>query len=158
MSTGKSRSLTRATERRSVGTGRPPASPNGKLIAFIRDETRGPAFGEESVPRLFVIAPSGRGGAKRLTKVKALNPSWSPDGRFIAFDDGRRIGILRRKGATVRYIATGTDPAWSPEGITIAFEKRNDVWLVEPTGRRARLAVRDAQDPAWRPRTNLPGS
>jgi Tol biopolymer transport system component len=157
LSTGKIRSLTPRDREALGGDGLPAWSPNGKLIAFIRDETRGPAFGEESVPRLFVIAPSGRGGAKRLTKVKALHPSWSPDGRFIAFDDGRRIGILRRKGATVRYIATGTDPTWSPEGTTIAFEKSNDVWLVEPTGRRARLAVRDAQDPAWRPGTHHPG-
>ena len=135
------------------GDGLPAWSPNGKLIAFIRNETRGPAYGDpDSVPHLFVIAASGRGGARRLSKVTALNPSWSPDGRFIAFDDGRRIGILQRKGAVVRYVTRGTDPAWSPDGTTIAFVRNYNVWLAEPTGRRARLAVRNATHPAWRPR------
>ena len=118
----------------------PAWSPDGNLIAFVRG-----LFSD-----LYVITPNGR-GPRRLTTAEALNPSWSPDGRSIVFDDGRRIRAIGRRGGAVRFIATGTDPAWSPDGTTIAFVRNRNIWLVDRDGRRPRLFIRNATQPAWRP-------
>jgi dipeptidyl aminopeptidase/acylaminoacyl peptidase len=125
-------------------------SPDGNLIAFVRVGEAEPPEYVSHPPRLYVIASTGR-RAKRLATVKALNPSWSPDGRYITFDTGRRIGMVGRGGGAVRFITTGIDPAWSPDGKTIAFVRGRNVWLVDRNGQRARLAARNASDPVWRP-------
>jgi Tol biopolymer transport system component len=123
--------------------------PDGKLIAFVRQQV--PSLkGLRPGPRhLHVISPTGR-TAKQLTANEAINPSWSPGGKYIAFDDGKRIGIVRRQGGPARFIATGTDPAWSPDGAKIAFVRNRSIWLVGAAGQRPRLALRNAVDPAWR--------
>jgi dipeptidyl aminopeptidase/acylaminoacyl peptidase len=133
--------------------GDPAWSPDGALIAYeqeIPECAIDPDLNVVCPPRgLFVIAPTG-GKARRLTRMVGKNPSWSPDGRFIAFDDGRRIGIVGRRGGAVRFLAIGTDPAWSTDGDVIAFARNKDVWLVAPSGTRPRLAFRNAAEPAWR--------
>ena len=128
--------------------GKPAWSPDGRLIAFVSQ----PALyvGRKPGPRrLHVISPAG-GRARRLTDVEATNPSWSPDGKYLAFDDGRRVGTVGRSGGAVRFVATGTDPAWSPDGESIAIVRNGSVWLIDPAGRHARLAARNATSPTWR--------
>jgi Tol biopolymer transport system component len=127
----------------------PAWSPDGKLIAFVRLVTN--ASGAYTRGRhILVIAPTG-GAARRLEDADATNLNWSPDGKYIAFDDGRRIGIVARSGGPVRYIATGIQPAWSPDGSMIAYVDDGNVWLVDASRPRPRLAIRNATQPAWRP-------
>lgn len=149
IASGRRRFLTPAMH----SDGDPAWSPDGKLIAFEREYEEcdiDPNLEVVCPPDgLHVVAPTG-GRARRLTRMQAKNPTWSPDGKYVAFDDGRRIGIVSSSGSRVRFIATGTDPAWSPDGDVIALEKKNDVWLVQPNGKRPRLAFRNASDPAWR--------
>jgi Tol biopolymer transport system component len=162
VSAGRERMLTHAVfaAMYSLLGGAPAWSPDGKLIAFVQHP--GPPVGRPYQPdlpryrdpakqrRIFVIAPRG-GTARKLVDIEATHPSWSPDAKFIAFDDGHRIGIVGVNGGPVRFVATGTDPAWSPDGSTIAYVKGDNVWLVDLASGHARLVARHAWDPAWRP-------
>ena len=89
-------------------------------------------------------------------------PAFSPDGRWIAFDAGRKIGVVRTDGTGRRLLpAVATDatsPAWSPNGERIAFEAARstapqairDLYVVAADGSgRAKRVVRDAADPSW---------
>ena len=94
-------------------------------------ETRRPSH-------LYLVSRDG-GTPRQLTsgELSQNGPSWSPDGRTIAFvqDSTERsevrdqvkpsIYLLTVADASTRQLATGftesTDPAWSPDGRTIAF-------------------------------------
>jgi WD40-like Beta Propeller Repeat len=89
------------------------------------------------------------------------SPAFSPNGRWIAFDAGRRIAVVRTNGTGRRLLAAaGTDsgsPAWSPDGKRIVFDAARstaprairDVYTVAADGSgRAKRVVRDAADPS----------
>jgi Tol biopolymer transport system component len=76
-------------------------------------------------------------------------PSFSPDGRRIAFDSGRsgdaqEIWLADADGANPAQLTRGpgqwqASPRWSPDGRRIAFESRGeegytDVWTIEVAG------------------------
>ncbi len=60
-------------------------------------------------------------GIRRLTR--GLKPSWSPDGRRIAFHRfNGGISVINVDGSDERLVvADGANPAWSPDGQRIAF-------------------------------------
>jgi len=112
----------------------PAWSPDGKRLAFV-------SFADENEPRcpvascgpsgeLYVINADGR-GLTRLTRSRAddEHPTWSPDGRRIAFASGfglRTQGhapwlmvVSARGGRAVRIgrFAGVVDPSWSPAGV-----------------------------------------
>jgi Tol biopolymer transport system component len=107
-------------------------SPDGRRIVFT---VRG---GESST--IHVIEASG--GTPRALADNALNPEWSPDGRWIAYsapDPSDRtdydIWVMRPDGSHPRDVidATPTDwsPGWSADGGRIAFTGgRDDHWGV----------------------------
>jgi TolB protein len=79
--------------------------------------------------------------ARRLTKNPAIDttPSYSPDGKTIAFssdrDGGQQIYLSDVNGTNVRRISFGkgsySKPIWSPDGKTIAFTKiKNDQFFI----------------------------
>jgi len=62
------------------------------------------------------------GSPRKLRRLaRGSGPSWSPNGRQIAF--GRRgwVMIARVRGGSVRRLVRGTAPAWSPDARWIAF-------------------------------------
>src|SRR5207244_7729324 len=96
-----------------------------------------------------------------------FNPSWSPDGRRIAFEsflDGNwEIYVMDGDGKNVRNLtnapnAADQSPSWSPDGQWIAFQSNRsgvtDIWAMHPDGSQPINWTRgagNAQSPSWRP-------
>jgi TolB protein len=92
------------------------------LIAFVRTKLH-------KWSQIYVVRPDGS-GLRRLTHRRggAATPTWSPDGRQIAFissaADGPGHVFVKRLGGGVRKLTHGrdqwADPTWSPDGRFIA--------------------------------------
>jgi len=118
----------------------PVVSPDSKRLAFL---SRNPETGGID---LKVLGLSGGEPVRLATGVEGSEfPSWSPDGRFVAYAAGSplRIWIVSAAGGESRTIGpSGADyPMWSPDGRWIAFSIWTDssdpdqgAWLVSPEG------------------------
>jgi TolB protein len=145
----------------------PTLSPDGKRIAFVRDNE--------------VWLMNADGSDQRFLVRSGYNdprPVWSPNGRAIAFNSGGpgdcppgayRCGHLvavwtiridgtglRRHGASTRYAT------WSPNGRRLAYEAGVDPYgtahgirVENAGGTKARLIARFGTQPAWSPRGRL---
>jgi Tol biopolymer transport system component len=131
----------------------PQWSPNGQLVAF--------AIGNF----IHTIHPDGT-DADRISfdgLSDIASPTWSPDGKQLAFsaisDQGagkRQIYITRADGTGLRRItARGTSdlPAWSSRD-EIAFVRSGNVWAVRGTAPRTkarRITSHGGTRPTWSP-------
>jgi Tol biopolymer transport system component len=116
-----------------------------------------------------IVATSPAGtGTKRLTSSARFfdtNPTWSPNGKRIAFESTRlgdaNIFIVRSDGTHLRELtfpnAFDGDPAWSSKN-KIAFESdrtgNTEIWVVNPDGSGEEQLTTDQSfngDPAWSP-------
>jgi TolB protein len=114
---------------------------------------------------IFLVNAEGK-GARNLTQNKSENsyPSWSPDGKKIAFGSDRdgtmNVYVMDASGANVKQLTKGTEtcrgPTWSPDGKQIAFcrsgEDRSHIVVIDADGGNAkRIGQGDGWDPAWSP-------
>lgn len=90
-------------------------------------------------------------------------PTWSPDGQWIAFEDGLEILKVSRDGGpaqvVVEKLGDVADPAWSPDGKWIAFVLAGqypiyNIWVTDARGPEYGLLQVTADDesdwsPAW---------
>ena len=107
-------------------------------------------------PEIYVMDADGENQI-RLTRHAEEDkmPSWSPDGKKIAFVSMRNSGrnqiyVMDSIGENIRRITEGAfdlNPAWSPDGRTIAYDGREvgdenrKILLIAPDGtNRRRLA------------------
>ncbi len=74
------------------------------------------------------VVPAGGGDARRLTNGEhaSLAPSWSPDGKRLAFVQGSGVTVVGPKGRPLVRLTSGRavsvdPPSWSPDGRRLAF-------------------------------------
>jgi Tol biopolymer transport system component len=122
-------------------------SPDGSRIVFFRIDYSRP---EKVQTALFIVGVDGS-GLRRLTSwgLGGLRASWSPDGRWIVFDNDTRIWVVHPDGSGLEKILIDTggrpyrarQPAWSPDGTMIALSMRiledgehRDIYTMRPDG------------------------
>ena len=112
----------------------PSWSPDGKWIAFLsrRDQVR---FKHGITAEIYVM-DAGGGNPQRLTNNPHADycPSWSPDGKQIAFasvrDGNADIYVMDADGGNQKNLTNNPlydySPSWSPDGERIVFTARRD--------------------------------
>lgn len=119
---------------------RPALSPDGKRVAFQRNEGDGRY-------QIWLMDADG-GNAKRLTTGDAddRHPAWSPDGKTLAVDSGsdnkREIWLLDpgsgQRTQITKLGGIASFPSFSPDGARVAFYLYRgggtDVWTVARNG------------------------
>lgn len=118
---------------------------------------------------LYAISPSG-GTTVKLTHtptVSEVMPSWSPDGKRVAFvrygSGGAIDGIwtMNTTGSDLKAVPGtkgASDPAWSPDGKRIAYAKpvgtQREIYVADIDGTPATRLTHTAADdlhPTWSP-------
>lgn len=142
-------------------TGTQPATrsslPENGLIAFV-------ATGHELKRyEIYAVTPGGQGLVKL---ANGRDPSWSPDGRTLAFTAaGPRLSlqVVAADGSGPPRALDGPkdpeSPTWSPDGTRIAFVAENGVYVMHVRGkpRVSRIGGYDGPkscgdfDPSWSP-------
>ena len=122
-------------------------SPDGRRIAFVRDEERS-ANGHE-IPPLPAIYLFDVETGTVLRIADGMSPSWSPSGEWIAFydyqpgrddvrrgwyaDNANRVSVVHPDGTAPRVLVTfhrgeslNLPPVWSPDSDSILINKYHD--------------------------------
>ncbi|MFI5621594.1 amidohydrolase family protein [Streptomyces sp. NPDC051567] len=147
----------------------PAPSPDGRRLACLDLAGRllvvDPVRGTERV----LVTAMGGGGLPGA-------PSWSPDGRYLAFCDRGRLSLRFREGYNlVRIVGAddgsdrlysvaphtsisdryGCGPVWSPDGRHFAYVAESALWLLPvrpdgaPDGEPRQLTGEAADHPSW---------
>jgi Tol biopolymer transport system component len=113
-------------------------SRDGTKLAYLGGSMTNPG-------QIYVRDLTGRETAKLLktgTEGRDAFPTWSPDGRRIAFatkswDGHWSVSTIGIDGRHRRFLARGSSPAWSPDGRLIAYRGRcGRIRLRTPLGKR----------------------
>ncbi len=117
-------------------------SPDGTRIAFVSNHEKDPDRLENS--DVFVIESRAGAEPRKLTTFTGPDgrPSWSPDGRFIAYMQGDelkysaynlyKIAVVPSAGGEPRVLTAALDRAvqspivWSPDGKSLTFVVQDD--------------------------------
>ena len=125
----------------------PAMAPDGQRVAYHRIGAEG--------DRIWTTSVAG-GPPVRLTldEHPQESPSWSPDGAWVAYDQGGEISgsnpvsslVKMRVGARMPPVVITSDnifpysgPQWSPDGAWIAYNGRGGLSLVSPDGKSTRV-------------------
>src|SRR5581483_8090922 len=116
--------------------------------------------------------PASGGAAKRITDIyhDARQPSWSPDGKWIAFfayrDGGYDLWAIAPDGSNQHKLTWGPfddrEPTWSHDGTKIAFSSDRDnplgsdynIWVLDVASGQVRQLTKNPADdymPSWSP-------
>jgi Tol biopolymer transport system component len=153
---GRFRELARDT------SGDPVWSRDGSMLAYAQARQPRRRTCRECAD-IYVSAPDG-GSRLRLTRDgDNAFPSWSADGRRIAFDRCKDpnsgpcgIYVVSTNGGPPRRVTPanvdGVVPQWSPDGSEIVFHTTHGIFLIRPDGGGLRR-VGGSQDtaPSWSP-------
>ncbi|MGH2349560.1 MAG: S9 family peptidase, partial [bacterium] len=140
------------------GPGTQDATSDVKVITRVRYKNDGEGFWDGRYKHIFTVPASG-GIPQQLTagEFDHLDPTWSPDGRAIAFAANRTpegdftnitdIWVMDASGGNLRQLTSSkgpaATPAWSPDGQWIAYLGHDNaamgatntgLWLVPAAG------------------------
>jgi Tol biopolymer transport system component len=135
-------------------------SPVGGSIAFITQRFEGDLFFED----LWVTQVDSR--STSMIAPNAVDLSWSPDGREIAFvnqtDESSEVHVIGADGSGEKTLTDPSlfvfDVAWSPDGSRIAFSTAGTIFTISPAGDDLlRLSSGETSDqaPVWSPDGSL---
>ena len=130
----------------------PAISPDGSRLVF------GKAFVERVETWRLPLGDAAARASPLLTSTHSdMNPSYSPDGRFIAFHSTRsgasEIWVVNRDGTSPRRLTstnarTTATPRWSPDGGWIVYEStepgQSEVYTIRSNGGPAQRLTFDA--------------
>jgi hypothetical protein len=135
-------------------------SPDGKLIAFASARQRDENDRLIDDVDIYLMAADGTGVVRLTTTGSARQPTWSPDGRFIAYEydpypnGAGDIAIIDVSvgESSRRYLGLSSfdasEPVWSPDGSRIAFvDKAFDIRAVTPDGKSVTTLLKSAPSP-----------
>ena len=147
--------------------GQPAFSPGGSKLAYAA-----------SIGGVYVADADGSNPRPLALSTKATTPTWSPNGKRIAFLQRRSIVVANADGSSERVIASvsaapyGSVFVWSPDSKLIAFTRgpsnvvgnrpfASSIVVARADGGGQRVVLRRrsttfVQEPAWRPATTLP--
>ncbi|HEY0756558.1 MAG TPA: S9 family peptidase [Ktedonobacteraceae bacterium] len=116
---------------------RPRISPDGQRIAYVITEIDGRKHAYRSA---IWETPTEGGEARRLSAepANATDPSWSPDGRWLAFVSEREGEVSRKASAEQKKLGKG----------------KSQIWLLPTAGGEARQMTflpHGASSPTWSP-------
>jgi serine/threonine protein kinase len=131
----------------------PTWSPNGDRILLAATQQN---------KNRFIILNASNG--KVLSSIspgieQARLPAWSPNGKLIAFTDGKAIYTIPIDGGIPVTLTTAGhenySPAWSPDGVWITYQSdagraagHDEIWMLNPNGGNPRK-VTSTPDNAW---------
>jgi dipeptidyl aminopeptidase/acylaminoacyl peptidase len=147
-------------------------SPDGSRIAFVADSN------QHAIPiTLYVAKTSGKAAIRAVLPASnyrfITDPSWSPDGRWIAAgitvmhgstDADVAIWLMHPDGSGLHKLVSGVAPQWSPDGKWVSYigtaGMRSALFKIHPDGTgRVRLtryteadtgsSVDESSQPSW---------
>jgi TolB protein len=115
----------------------------------------------DTFPGIWTVTPTGS-ALKRLTTPQGLpmNPSWSPDGQWIAYVQNGELWKMRADGTAKKRLAgglgadIGTNISWAPNSARLAFDRNRDLWTINASGfdlRRITMTPTIEMAPSWKP-------
>jgi TolB protein len=144
----------------------PAWSPDGRWIAYVTGdaERSGRAEGE-GIAVISVIGADGRPRRHRGELGRGQTPTWSPDGRRLAFSrltaKGAAIYTMRVDGSDLRTLTSGefydVGPSYGSNGEEIVYESRRHdrrlLVVMKADGSHSRVVrtPHDAALPRWSP-------
>jgi Tol biopolymer transport system component len=116
----------------------PEMSPNMFNIAFSKG-------GHDVEATEIFLADTLGNNIVQLTKDSRSNlaPTWSPDGRYIAWSSSIRLCIMSADGTNQRQISYGNDPSWSVNDEIVFSHANSDytkevLYIIDPDGKNKR--------------------
>ncbi|MBJ7356699.1 hypothetical protein [Nocardioides sp.] len=140
------------------------SAPGSSAVASPGDNgllaVTGPGAGNQS--QSYSMNPDGS-GLRRLFAGQTesnFNPTWSPDGRWFAFNRFETLLVARADGSDTRVLDSAPvyRPSWSPDGTRLVYTLRpngvtGQIWVINADGTDRHMIHQgpSVEAPSWSP-------